>query len=189
MPKIGTRECAAELAKAPGLEGKRWRRTRKFEMGNITYRTFETDDELPTSALVAVIPEGRIIVVCTNTPAISQDPRPWDPRDIDYDEDEDRAFALWDRVRSNEFLFAVGSSDEGIMVAVTPAAYWIKERCQYDRHTGLDRLMPEGADEVMESTFLMSGRTDPNAVRLDLMMRGFVDSHAFSKFISAPDGR
>ena len=85
-------------------------------------------------------------------------------------------------------------SDNRYDIHVTPVACWNKYKRWYDQHTPLEPLLPSGADQISESTFVFDENgvpkySDSNVLMKDMLDCGFVWTKELQKVCDETEAR
>lgn len=111
---------------------------------------------------------------------------------------EDTAKALG-KALAAKFIFCIvrdlqDDGDNRYDIHVTPVAYWNKYKRWYDQHTPLEPLLPSGADQISESTFVFDENgvpkySDSNVLMKDMLDCGFVWTKELQKVCDETEAR
>ena len=151
--------------------------------------------------LKAVVVEENGAITATTISGVG----PWDVCDAETEADEAMSaiveshagfdfLSSHDLFKPSDFVFFVSDEQDENMedfptwYVLTPVSYWRKSGCAYDGELDhyIKRHLPEDGGEASEGTFCSD--LSPEAVRADLLKRGFVQDAEFDAFMGGERG-
>lgn len=105
--------------------------------------------------------------------------KPWDDEMFDGKDHEDEKEKLYKQCKADEFYFAFSNCYGGLVLTITPAAYYDKHGYWFDQGVDIDHLLPDHVYPLDESNYSFKGKAKD--LLEDMLARGFRQNKKFTK--------
>jgi hypothetical protein len=105
--------------------------------------------------------------------------KPWDDEMFDGEDHEDEKEKLYKECKPEEFYFAFSNCYGGLVLTLTPAAYYDKHGYWFDQGVDIEHLLPEHLYPLDETNYSFKGSAKD--LEADMLARGFRQNKKFTK--------